>query len=801
MRLETSRWKGISIAMLLLLAVSLGVAQEQSATIVSAASAKREANYLLINGLPTVLTWAWGLDRADEIDDYAETGFNTAYIRVTSASEEALSHASELIAEAEARGLLVVVALAPMDLKDSFGNELGIDASSEEYAGAVDGFVNAVVEALGAPRRLIAWCIEAVPPSEVALSDDNFVDYLQSWYPSVSALNNSWGTEYSNWSEIGLGAPRDLDSALSQGLGRASIDYSYYCEQAYADAISLWAKSLRAVDPGRLIFAGAVTDYRSIISLRTDVDGIVLATYPSLAEADWNTHNVQAVDIARRANLFAPVQTLEVGSGTTEGSVVAWAGLALAHGAAGIAFSSWSAVRDSEALAAAVDDLAGLVRDNGYPQQPLAQAAVLYEPIAGGTMRNGKSLYGYLDGLTPNSPSNLFWPSRAGDRYGLLDVLKWDMLGDADLSQYGAIIAPMAFYLPDEAQLTLQNYVLRGGALVVDLGAGMYQAEGVVTSVPAILREIIGLRYLDLAPLEQPQGVDVGEPYNTATPVPVGPFAPGQAGKEIDPALTRFVQSLELFLTRADVAQYLGEDFIIDSDSGLRVNGLGEGFAVFAPFFLYDNWDNFSDLFNTFHDRLFSRKSDLEIIFPEGIWPGVTATFYEGWSVGVASPDGLATSVLAHGADNQVYLVPGGATRLGHAAEGGAVELLFPGWSLARAVPLPIFVWPIDEGVYVSVAVVRYQSDRIELIVSGRGAEPRRTEGRIAMVGGAAVAMEIEIRNGLYPLAADSTHKVKIEGSGAGRSSEQEMMPNSETGSLVISGNFAQTRITITPVE
>ncbi len=803
MRTGTIRWRGIVVTTLLLLlfSVSWMVAQEQGAAVAPAANGQREANYLLINGVPTVLTWARGLEQVDELNEYAETGFNTAYIRVTSASEEALARASELITGAEERGLLVVVALAPVDMKDEYGNALSIDASSDEYAGAVDGFVNAVVEGLGAPSRLIAWCIEAVPPSDVALSDNGFIGYLQSWYSAVSALNNSWGTDYADWSEIGLGAPRDIDSALSQGLGRASVDYAYYCELAYADAISLWAKSLRAVNPGWLVFAGALTDYRSLISLRDDVDGMVLATYPSLAEADWDTHNVHAVDIARRANQFAPVQTLEVGSGTTRGSAVAWAGLALAHGAAGLAFSSWSAVRDSEALAAAVDDINGLVRDNGYPQQPRAQAAILYEPIAGGTMRNGRSLYGYLDGVTPNSPSNLFWPSRAGDRYGLLDVLKWDMLGDADLSQYGAIIAPMAFYLPEEAQLTLQNYVLRGGALVVDLGAGMYQADGVVTSVPAILREVIGLRYLDLAPIEQQPGVDYGQPYNTATPTPIGPLALGQEGKEIDPALTRFVQSLELFLTRADVAKYLGDDFIENGDSGLRVNGLGEGFTVFAPFFLYENWDNSSDLFNDFHDRMLSRKSDLEIIAPEGIWPGVAATFYEGWSLGVASPDGFATSVLTFGANNQVYLVPGGVTRLGNAAEDNAAELLLPGGPLARAVPLPIYVWLLDESSFASVSVVRYQRDRIELVVNGNGAEARMTEGRVEMVGGASTAMEIEIRSGLYPLASDSTHKVTIEGSGARRNSEQELMPNPETGSLVISDNLARARIVITPVE
>ena len=804
MSMEAIRWaRAVAAALfLVLLPAPRAVAQEQGLVEPRASIARREANYLRVNGVPAVLMWARGLESTADLDQYAALGLNTAYLRVTSASADALAQAAELASAAEERGLMIVIALAPTAFKDDYGNDLAIDAASDDYAGAVDGFVNAVVEGLGEHPRLVAWSVEAVPPGQVSLYDAGFVAYLREWYSSLSALNGSWGTEYADWSEIGLGAPRDIDSALTKGIGRASVDYAYYREVAYADALSLWAKSLRAADPGRLIFAGALTDYRSIISVRDDFDGMVLAAYPSLAEADWDTHNVHAVDIARRANRFAPVQTLEVGAGTTRGTAVAWAGLALAHGAAGVAFSSWPAVRASDELKAAATQIAGMARTNGYPQQPRAQAAVLYEPIAGGTVRNGLSLYGYLDGVTPNSPSNLFWPCRAGDRYGLVDVLRWDMLGDADLSQYGAVIAPMAFYLPDEAQVTLQNYVLRGGALVVDLGAGMYQADGVVTSMPEIMRGIIGLRYLDIAPVdEQRRTIDYGQPYNLAQPTPVTPLAPGQQGKEIDPALTRFVQSLELFLTRADVAKYLGDDFISDGDSGLRVNGLGKGFAVFAPFFLYEGWDSSNDSFNEFHDRILSRNSDLEMLAPEGIWPGVTATFYAGWSLGVASPDGLSTSVLAYGAKNQVYLVPGGVTRLYNAAETDQDELLFPGDPLARAVPLPIYLYPLDEGSAASVSVVHYGPDRIELVVTGSAAEARVRDGAVEMAGGVVTTMEIEIRSGLYPLSPASTHRVSIQASGPRRPFDQDLMPNADTGSLVIRDSLAQARITITPVD
>ena len=94
-----------------------------------------------------------------------------------------------------------------------------------------------------------------------------------------------------------------------------------------------------------------------------------------------------------------------------------------------------------------------------------------------------------------------------------------------------------------------------------------------------------------------------GETYDPATPTRTVPLAPGQEGKETDPALTRFVQGLELFLTQADVAQYLGEGFVSDGETGFRVKGLGKGFAVYSPEFLYEMWDASAADFNDFHDR------------------------------------------------------------------------------------------------------------------------------------------------------------------------------------------------------
>jgi hypothetical protein len=283
-------------------------------------------------------------------------------------------------------------------------------------------------------------------------------------------------------------------------------------------------------------------------------------------------------------------------------------------------------------------------------------------------------------------------------------------------------------------------------------------------------------------------------------PTEVKRLAPGQEGKEVDPALTRFVQQIESFMTRSDVAQYLGDNFVGEAGEGFRVRGLGEGFAVYSPDFLYESWDSSDSYFDEFHDRVLSWGSAIQIIDPDQTWPGVSATLYDDGSVGVASPYGTMASVLVNGAANQVYLVPSGVTRVSSPDVGDQSELIFPGQSLARAVPLPIYVYPTGEGAYASVSVRRYGRDGIELLVSGTAAQAQVQNGQVVMAGGAATPVEIEIKSGAYGISANSVHKVSTQQGGlAWTGQQQEITPNPDTGALVIGLTASSMTVTIAP--
>ena len=763
------------------------------------ATAKKDDNLVRINGRPTVLLWASGLDTAEDFDAYAEMGLNTAAIAIRDTSEEALAQAFALASAAEERDLLVIAVLAPQGFEDEAGSRIPVDPLLPEYVEAAQSFVQKAVAALDRHPRLIAWVVGGVLPDEVVWGDNGFQTFLRQGYPSIAALNDSWGTSYDGFAGVTTSAVGDIDANRPGGIGRARVDFAYYRAKTYADCIAVWTSALREADPQRLVLVGAVTDYRSSISLNAGFDGIIAATTPTAAEVDTITSNVHGVDIARRANRFVAIQTLDVTGSPSPNQLGNWINLALLHGASGIQFWSWQALRDSEALGVVVKQASTWLEETGwFPVRPVARAAVLYEPYAGGEMRYGKSLYGYLDGLTEKEPTELFFTVKNGSRYGLMDVLSLETLREVNLKQYGAIFAPMAFYLPDEAQAALNQYALLGGALVADAGIGMYQARGRVDLLPEIMLTTFGLREgeVDSAP---PELTAAGVTFrNVLPPTPIRPGVP--PGLEAERELEQLLQEIEKILYQPDVEKYLGQEFGGPDGPTLRVRGLGKGFTVYAPAFLYQQWDSERADFADFHNRILSWAHDVSVVQPDFLWPPVSASSCSNKSVLVAAPGNHAAVVDLYFVRNQLYLVPGGVTKLWNTATGSSVELLFPGAPLAAATALPITVTPSEEGATVVVAVRQYKAEGIELWINGDGASVGPYGGEVQARGGVYTPVELVIRDGEFRLQPGESYHVVIQDN-ARVQADYQAMPNPETGAIVIAGQFRGARITITPAE
>ena len=184
--MHRDRWHWLmTLALLTAAAASWAAAPETNSEVPRAASARREGNLIRVNGRPTVLTWAYGLTEAADLEAYAGAGLNTLALTITSVAEEPLAHTFDLASAAEAQGLLLVGVLAPDVLTGPSGEALAADARSSDYADAVGSFVHAAVTGLGGHPRLIAWLAAGVLPDQVVVDDAGFQSFLRATYPSL----------------------------------------------------------------------------------------------------------------------------------------------------------------------------------------------------------------------------------------------------------------------------------------------------------------------------------------------------------------------------------------------------------------------------------------------------------------------------------------------------------------------------------------------------------------------------------------------------------------------------------------
>ncbi len=72
-----------------------------------------------------------------------------------------------------------------------------------------------------------------------------FREYLKKHYGSLASLNQSWGTNYADWSQIAL-LPRD--EALKRGLWQMVHEHMSFCESEYADYHHFLSDAIKGVD-------------------------------------------------------------------------------------------------------------------------------------------------------------------------------------------------------------------------------------------------------------------------------------------------------------------------------------------------------------------------------------------------------------------------------------------------------------------------------------------------------------------------------------------------------------------------
>ncbi len=629
--------------------------------------------------------WCRGITAPGDLDAYVAEGFDTLIVPLSwQAGDDGALFDTNFVpqrafaAEGAKRGLKIIFSISASP--EGLG-ATRISADSPSYSALWTNWAQSALTSLDNTPNLAGWMLPDDSRALTTFDDTGFRRYLASHFASIEPLNARWGTNYPDFDSISISDVETLVSvwksrAQSDGKGAlpalgalgaasdsnaafspAALSLADYKANSWKDLMSLWASTLRGVDEKHPIFSGTCPDYAQLLAMPEGVDVSTASFPPNVAEPDIVTHNPQSIDIARRAGAHIAIAQLSIEprpdlNATSMAQLLPrWVDAAFAHGARGIAFDSFDALKRNPALSDAI--LKTLTRIKSEPldsQMPIATTAVLLEPLAeGATLRVGQTtdprgLYGFGEGLVSDEPSTLVASLRWGTAFGGVDYLAPDDLDSVDLSRYSTILAPQLLDCSPETTEKLAAWMRSGGTFVTDLGLGALQNGGSATALPpqmALLAGGIGpfelrqtafnvrgassspllptwAKQLDSRPgmmlshgngeddtaFQGPAGFAAASPK--AIPLALGPslpapFAPIGGAPAAEPA--------KVVLSAAQVEH---------------------GYFVFAPFRLWASWRPGQFGFDPLHGDILARGADLAVSsdaltpFPAGTQLGMT---------------------------------------------------------------------------------------------------------------------------------------------------------------------------------
>ena len=621
-----------------------------------------------------------------------------------------------------------------------------------------------------------------------AARDAAFHQYLARKYLSPAGVAAAWRCKYT-WAVRGW---QDLTQASilkhehdRPGSSPASLLELASYQASFSPALmGWWSNALLQRDAQHLLFAGAQFSYRTLISLPHTLNGVLTECYPGVAEADIDTQNPQAIDIARRGNQFivlAGILAQNIDADRLTNAIVT----AAVHGAAGVCLTDWPALTDTtqgEATARvrdAVQSTFTAMRQLAlWGLVPAAKTAIVYSPyLPGPPGGRTHGLYGYLTPSVLFPSARLpFFTFREGCGAGLVDYLAvGDLLNTTLLNRYAVVMLPSVFDLPVNAdprldtQQALLTYARQAGHTVVaDLGVGTMQANRDFYNLPVTMVQLLNIRNVsqhigieftkeNLTP-DQPftarfptlhpgfrsMGIGSGG-YVVTHSVPMLPlphtslifdFTKG-TGFNTPPAI-HAPTILSLKPTRGVFI------FHQSMDTQGPANG---GYAIFFPFPLYQNWvPGLDPIFDEFHHDLLGLNADALLTCPNDFFPVLTEMgSYDDGSLIVWTKQLTRPALTRLTPERKLYLTTAdGQGNLGPQATN--FQFQTAGFHLLR--PLPLTPADISAPPF-SYSVTQYSARGVDLHILGcDDGQPR--------------SLTLRLGSGAYPVAPGAQHLLTI---------------------------------------
>ncbi|MFA0750926.1 MAG: hypothetical protein SLRJCFUN_001329 [Candidatus Fervidibacter sp.] len=592
-----------------------------------------------------------GLRDPDDLPLYRQIGLTVLWVSVPYRFDGDLSGYDRLLDTADRLGMPYIIAL---DLRPpKIRAPLRCVPHDVNYLLWLRRWLDIAIPYFRHRPNLLGYALGQRVDEATSYDDEGFALFLRQRYGTLERLQQAWQLPVRDWRIAQLTAMQADDELSPLRYSRPSLDVALYHWTTLRNLLVLWAEEVRRRDPERMLIAGPLTTYRSLAVVPPGYQAIVPFLSPEGSERDWLTHNCHAVAIARRGGRFRALPMLTVrsqdGRIATEEALLRWAVAAFAQGANGFVLNDWSALKESEPLRLSVMALTHRLKEevpaDAFPQP---QTAILYTPFAEGVLSpEGFPLYGFA--IPPrntqafplrlgiNEPATLFaWLRFHG--WGIVDCLTPEELTPEFLGKYRTLLAPMPAYLDEGMQANLSTFVANGGIFVADFGTGAFQAEIPFQTLPAGLRELLGVWTMQqvLANMELRAEMTVLFPHPLFPDLPEGThlgdlensfglimgFASGFQEEPWAESLTmrrgrRFIRR-----ERQRRVQLGPRTF-----AGIFIHPYGRGYAIFATTLLWALWTPQTEGFVRFHANLLGRFASAMLVpdgFPPPVWMSET---------------------------------------------------------------------------------------------------------------------------------------------------------------------------------
>jgi beta-galactosidase len=410
--------------------------------------------------------------------------------------------------------------------------------SSPAYRDAARRLVTALADRYGSHPAVVLWHANNeygchVPACWCDGSAAAFRAWLQGRYRTLDALNEAWGTafwsqRYTAWEEVL--PPRQAPTYPNP---TQALDFRRFSSDALLECYELERAVLAERSPGTPVTTNFMGFFEPLDYWRWAASEDVVSNdaYPDPNDPRAHVKAAMVDDLMRSLGHGRPWILMEQSTNRVNwrprnaakapGLMRLWSYQAIARGADGVLFFQWRQSR-----AGAEKWHSAMVPHGPVEASPSWHDAVRLggelgrlDAVLGARVRADVAIVFDWDSWWA-----LELPSKPSAEVRLLERVEacFEPLfranvtadfvpPDGDLSAYRLVVVPNLYLVSDAAAENLRRFVAGGGALVVSFFSGIVDPNDHVRpgGYPGALRDLLGLRVEDFAPLDAGEGVEL----------------------------------------------------------------------------------------------------------------------------------------------------------------------------------------------------------------------------------------------------------------------------------------------------